>query len=68
MLSVCVFNLWGFIFSLIVSKICKIYDEYFVFVCIFMYVKKKNNDCCLVFWIVNLLGIIGLFVWMNFYF
>lgn len=39
--SACVFNLRGFTFSLIVSKICKIYDEYFAFVLTLMHVKKK---------------------------
>lgn len=40
--SACVFNLRGFTFSLIVSKICKIYDEYFAFVLTLMHVKKKK--------------------------
>lgn len=65
--SACVFNLRGFTFSLIVSKICKIYDEYFAFVLTLMHVKKKN-DCRSVFRTANLSGITGPLAWMNLYF
>lgn len=65
--SACVFNLRGFTFSLIVSKICKIYDEYFAFVRTLMHVKKENNDCRSVFRTANLSGITGPLAWMNLY-